>query len=82
MVAILGMGSLAFGASAIAGEIDVQLHDDGRTYTIKGPGMEIGPADFGAGVTIDGIHLNLRSSNGKPLGTQVLPAQPSPYGPV
>ena len=82
VVAILGMGSLAFGASATAGEIDVQLHDDGRTYTIKGPGMEIGPADFGAGVTIDGIHLNLRSSNGKPLGTQVLPAQPSPYGPV
>ena len=68
--------------SAIAGEIDVQLHDDGRTYTIKGPGIEIGPADFGVGITIDGIHRNLRSIDGKPLGTKVLPAQPSPYGPV
>lgn len=69
-------------SSAWGVAVDVEMHDNGRSFMIQAPGLAIGPLDFAATVRIDGIPHELVSSAGEPLGTQNFPSQTGPYGPV
>ena len=85
MRAVLTLAVFLFVSGAFAqegGGVSVEMAPDGRTYSIKAPGIGFLNAMFQAHMEIDGVEAVLSSFDGKPLGTEWLPNQPSPYGPV
>ena len=85
MRAVLTLAVFLFVSGAFAqegGGVSVEMAPDGRTYSIKAPGIGFLNAMFQAHMEIDGVEGVLSSFDGKPLGTEWLPNQPSPYGPA
>ena len=72
---VAGVFSLAHG-----NEVSFEMRDEGRSFLIKAPGLEMGEMRFGASIHLDGSYRYLHSCQGQPMGTEILADQPGPYG--
>lgn len=77
VIAFLLLGIPAF---AQGGGVSLEMNPDGRTYSIKAPGLGVLNAMAQVGVEIGGVGYSLRSTEGKAMGTEVLSNQSTPYG--
>jgi signal transduction histidine kinase len=73
---LLGIPAFAQGG----GGVSIEMKPDGRTYSIKAPGLGVVNAMAQVGVEIGGVGYSLRSTEGKAMGTEVLSNQSTPYG--
>ena len=79
-VVLAWMVMLACSSLAPGAEIGFEWCNEGRSFQIQAPGLELGEMHFCAEITFDGKSHNLDSREGKPLGTEILADQPGPYG--